>query len=393
MKIINSIKLNNFKCYIDKEFNLSPLTVFCGNNSVGKSTAIQALTLLYQSRFSDNITFNGELISLGYYDDVHNCYVKDDESISVTINAFENDISWYCNERINDGSDSLKWVESSGSPQELLSQLSTFQYLRAERLGPRDNYNIQQGKWHEDWLGAQGENTAEVLSKIKDNRRFGVMKKDDNNELIFQINKDDPRIHDNAKDVQIFNSISAWMQEISPGFSFDSRNERMANVSFNIFKNSENKEFRPINMGFGLSYSLSVVTALLNSPAGSIVIIENPEAHLHPKGQSYLGRLITKTVEAGVQVIIETHSDHLLNGIRVAARLSDGYQTGLAKVIFVSSGNGEEQSNIEELPIDSDGEIPYWPDGFFDQQALDIRSIMSGENVTKIERRRTRERK
>ncbi|WP_180834594.1 AAA family ATPase, partial [Vibrio parahaemolyticus] len=67
---------------------------------------------------------------------------------------------------------------------------------------------------------------------------------------------------------------------------------------------------------------LPIVLALLVTKPGGLVIIENPEAHLHPKGQSYLGRLIQRTAEAGVQVIIETHSDHLLNGIRVAARLS-----------------------------------------------------------------------
>lgn len=388
--MIKSIKLHNFKCYKDQELELAPLTVFCGNNSVGKSTAIQALTLLFQSRFSESVALNGELIRLGYYDDVHNCYVDKDESISIDLKAYGKNMSWICHDRRNDGSDFLAWDSTSNNLSCLQGLLDSFQYLQAERLGPRDNYNNEQSKWHKHWLGSQGQNTAEVLSQIKHNQRFGKYEIVDG-EGTFVVNKSDPRKHSDSKDIQVFNSILAWMQEISPGFTFDSKNERIANVSYNIFQNSSGKDFRPTNMGFGLSYSLSVVTALINAPVGSVVIVENPEAHLHPKGQSYLGRLIQKTAEAGVQVIIETHSDHLLNGIRVAARLSETYKESTAKVFFVSAG--DEQSSVEALPIDSRGEIPYWPDGFFDQQALDVKSIMLGQNVTEMPKRRSRDRK
>ncbi len=76
--------------------------------------------------------------------------------------------------------------------------------------------------------------------------------------------------------------------------------------------------FRPTNVGFGISYALPVVTALLAAQPGELIIIENPESHIHPRGQAGLGKLIAKTAMNDVQLIVETHSDHIVNGIRIS---------------------------------------------------------------------------
>ena len=80
---------------------------------------------------------------------------------------------------------------------------------------------------------------------------------------------------------------------------------------------SSNK-YRATNVGFGLSYVFPVIVAALAARAGDLLIIENPEAHIHPKGQMRLGQLLSLAAASGVQVVIETHSDHVLNGIRLA---------------------------------------------------------------------------
>ena len=58
--------------------------------------------------------------------------------------------------------------------------------------------------------------------------------------------------------------------------------------------------------------------ALLSAKRGTLVLLENPEAHLHPQGQVRIGELIARTAASGVQILVETHSDHVLNGIRLA---------------------------------------------------------------------------
>ena len=388
--MINKMKIKNFKCYKYAEFDLSNLTVFCGNNSVGKSTAIQALGLLLQSRFETKVSLNGELISLGYNNDIHNSKNLHESQLSITIESSQGSASWGYEsaEEAEDlhSSITLKGSEDAISTAKCLSEYykdNCFQYLQAERFGPRDYQSLPMDSFHEDWLGSKGEFTNAVLNRLINKREKRLENINFEGE-----ERPDPRIHLEKNIKFVSKNIEYWMSEISPGFNIQPKIEEKANISYSSYSNSNGPQRRPVNMGFGLSYSLSIVTALLNASAGGLVIIENPEAHLHPRGQSYLGRLITKTAESGVQIIIETHSDHLLNGIRVAARLSDTYKDGLAKVFYVSAG--EEESHVEVLPIDNKGEIPYWPSGFFDQQALDIKSIMKGEVVTEMPRRRKR---
>jgi predicted ATPase len=83
-------------------------------------------------------------------------------------------------------------------------------------------------------------------------------------------------------------------------------------------KNFTSKKYHATNVGFGISCTLRIVVVLLASPPGSLIIIEHPEGHLHPSGQTKIGKLISLAASSGIQVIIETHSGHILNGIRVS---------------------------------------------------------------------------
>jgi predicted ATPase len=372
--MISSISLQNFKCYQQQSFDFSNLTIFCGNNSVGKSTAIQAFTLLLQAKFAEKIPFNGDLVCLGYYEDIHYFHNDQDDTIGIDISFDGNEVCWRgASERSNE--DVLMRRETVPSSIEYFEKhLQSFQYIQAERLGPRDNYSNSQSLHHSDWLGASGEYTAEVLARIDGNKRFMHLSPD--NKLV--PNQNDCRIHPATKSYQVSHSIEAWMAEISPGFTLQSKTERMANVSYNAFQQHDGKNIRPANVGFGLSYALSVVTALVNAPVGGLLIIENPEAHIHPRGQSYLGRLIALTAEAGVQVVIETHSDHVINGIRVVAKCRESFRSDLFKLYFVSAGEKNEQSQVEAITLNDQGKLSNWPDGFFDQQTLDMTSIITG---------------
>lgn len=67
---------------------------------------------------------------------------------------------------------------------------------------------------------------------------------------------------------------------------------------------------------------------------GDMVLIENPESHLHPKGQSAIGRLLAATAANGVQIFCESHSDHIINGVRVAVKEGIIQQNQLAVYYF-----------------------------------------------------------
>ena len=90
-------------------------------------------------------------------------------------------------------------------------------------------------------------------------------------------------------------------------------------VSFDRTGDVATRPFRATNVGFGLSYILPVITAML-TPPGTLCLVENPEAHLHPRGQTRIAELAVRAAMTGVQIIVETHSDHFLDGVRIAVR-------------------------------------------------------------------------
>lgn len=381
--MINSIKLTNFKCYTSQEIKFSQLTVFCGNNSVGKSTAIQALMLPFQSKFEKYCALNGPLIKLGDFRDIFSSFAnleKFTESLNIEIDfSIKNK-----NEIISMGFNSfdeqklvgakLKLNLNSFTSEELCEwyfQKHGFQFLEAERYGPRRNFSLNEDNQIVDWVGAHGEFAIEMIEKTLNKDR----------KLLQKSPTRDFRVALHEENFGIAHNIQAWMSEISPGFQINPFVIENAGVSHATFRtNATPDPLKPINMGFGLSYALGIVTALMITQSGGLVIIENPEAHLHPRGQSYLGRLIALTALAGVQVIVETHSDHLLNGIRVIARLNSEYQANMFKVYFISTGTN--QSDATEINIGTKGELSSWPSGFFDQQALDIKTLMKGVEIT-----------
>ena len=94
-------------------------------------------------------------------------------------------------------------------------------------------------------------------------------------------------------------------------------------------------------------------------------LIENPETHIHPHGQSRLAMLMAKAAQAGVQIFVESHSDHILNGIRVAAK-RQWIEAEKVKINYFSRSD-KEITTILPLKLYQNGRIDKWPKGFFDE--------------------------
>ena len=99
-----------------------------------------------------------------------------------------------------------------------------------------------------------------------------------------------------------------------------------------------------------------------------LIIIENPEAHLHPRGQAEMGRLMALAAQAGAQIIAETHSDHILNGVRVAVKNGDIPKED-ARIFFFdrNTTDFEQYSYVVPINIDHNGELSEYPPNFLDE--------------------------
>src|SRR5262249_29200794 len=191
-------------------------------------------------------------------------------------------------------------------PGILVGQGMDFTYLAAERLGPRDQLDVSAEDQRRVGVGIRGEFTGQAISS--------------NNTVEVRESLRHVRTPDSGV-VTLRTQLEYWASDIIRPVRISAH--WPPGITATVVRFQEpgviGEPIRPDNMGFGLSYALPILVAGLLAPVGGLLIVENPEAHLHPAGQSKLGRFLARVAGGGVQIIVETHSDHVLNGIRLAA--------------------------------------------------------------------------
>lgn len=355
--MLNKIEIQNFKCFENLYLTLGSLNVFSGLNGMGKSSLIQSMLLLKQSEQQNflpkKVSLNGEYINLGVSQDVLYEYAEE-EVIKLVLG--EKDVTVEFNIECKKDSDIL--AVNCGNFEEISLFNKPFEYLNADRKSPQVIY--PKSSFFVDTksqIGINGEYTIHYLAKYQDNNISWSACEN--------------------KIVSFKEAVQFWLNEISPNVKLDVteiENTDLTKLGFYYLDDYKSKTFRPTNVGFGISYVLPVIVALLKATPNSVLILENPEAHLHPKGQRKMGELIALCAATGVQIFLETHSDHILNGIRIAVKnqlLS--YET--VKLFFFSKMliNKNMKHIVQQPNLQYNGKLDYWPDGFFDEweKALD----------------------
>ncbi len=365
--MISSISLKNFKCFDDVTFGLKRLSILAGLNGMGKSTVLQALLLLRQSFIdrsleSTGLSLNGSIIELGTAKDIFNHEAAIDDNISFVLKLDEENIfTWSF--KYDAEADVLQYengAEVITNASEFALFSDKFSYLSAERIGPRRTYEMSDYQVrHHSQLGSQGQYTPHFL------HLFGKQ----------QVRKQ--LRHPDAKSDDLNAQVESWLREFRPDIRFsidahESIDQMELTYSFTSGEVTSHP-IRSINTGFGLTYVLPVLTALLASKGGGLIVLENPEAHIHPKGQSIIGELIARAASSGAQVIVETHSDHILNGIRIAV-LKGILDHDDVNIHFLSAEG--DAVVIHNPTIDHNGRIDNWPSGFFDEWEKSIEEFL-----------------
>lgn len=363
------LRIERFKCYTEHEFEMRPLVVLTGVNSSGKTSFMQSL-LLAQIASSQNgpVALNGHSgLNLGEAKDVLSSRAAPEDEIVVAV--------------MDDTEQWSEWRFGVGEPEERRGYLdvakrpptpplgfvageNSFAYLSAERFGPRDVLSTSSDVLSKIGVGPQGEYTAHVLAlnwRHAVNARRREPSKEAANHLIRQTER--------------------WMGQIVREVEIESNWYPRTNVASLRFKSPgfSAEWTRPVNMGFGISYALPVVVAGLTVASGGMLLVENPEAHLHPAGQSMIGAFLVRVASDGVQVIVETHSDHVINGIRRAIAQDNTLKAPDAILYYFGRPDGEHDGTprIQALDVKPSGRLTDWPPGFFDQLELDLSALES----------------
>lgn len=368
--MIDELIVKNFKCLDDVRLPLAPLSVLAGLNGMGKSTVIQSLLLLHQSHQVSNdgsvrrLVLNGPLANIGTAADAL-WEGADQEQLALGIKADGQEFIWGF--AYQEGDDELKGLESNPSTVPVGHGLFTdaFHYLRAERFGPRASSPVSStAVKYRRQIGCDGEYAPFFLAI------FGA------DEL------PNGRLHHPlATSHQIRHELEAWLGEISPGTRiYTEAHKKLDLVSLEFAVSSalgETQHFRATNVGFGISYIMPIILAVLAAQPGTVILLENPEAHLHPRGQVRMGELLALASLGGVQILVETHSDHLLNGIRLAVH---GGRVNPKQVGLFFFSREQKASTISTRigrpEMDAAGRISEWPDGFFDETEKVLRQLL-----------------
>lgn len=353
--MIEQIGVKNFKSLKDISINTRPLNLLGGLNGMGKSSFIQVLLLLKQSNeiaVNGQLKLNGRIVDIGKGKDALYQFASEELIELSFLLSDKNKLKWSF-----DYDPELDFLESKErQPIETVAKLlNGFQYLSAERIGPMDMYNSSKSYLDAKNLGVKGE-YAVYFMHVHGNR--------------YKVNK---RLkHEQTEELTLMNQVNGWLNEISPGVilkvvEMPGVDKLLLNYQFELGA-GRTASFRPGNVGFGITYVLSIIVTLLTVEKDNIIIIENPEAHIHPRGQVELGKLMVRAATCGAQLFIETHSDHIINGIRVAVKegLIDNKDVGF--YYFTKITTKEEQyTDIVEINVDKRGELSEYPRDFLDE--------------------------
>ena len=392
--MITELRAQNFKSWQDTDtLQFAPLTGFFGANNSGKTSILQVLLLLQQTVREENFNFplnfgkgNNSLVNLGNFDAVIHRHNK---TFSLGIS-----VSWRLPRKIKirgNLTDSLSFSTTIIKKHEEL-MLERFCYTTSE-------YDLEIG-----WTD-QGYRLKHNTIEVNPFRCYGVVNpigpleeflplQEAFEDLFFRIHylgplREHPRHHyiwegDHPKSIgqegekaipallsgrirhfPIDEQILSWLQRLELIHSYDLHpvSDTGKDYEFLVKQYKDGPEVRLTDVGFGVSQVLPVLILCYYAPEGSILILEQPEAHLHPKVQSDLADVLIDVMKnRNVQIILESHSEHLL--LRLMRRIAEEDISADQTALYFCQIN-DGTSEIERLNMDEYGNIRNWPQDFF----------------------------
>ncbi|MBE6283195.1 MAG: DUF3696 domain-containing protein [Mediterranea massiliensis] len=361
--MITKLKIKNFKCFgEEREMQFARFNVLYGKNGRGKSTAMQSLLLLSQNirkkNTLTNVSLKGELIDLGNYLDVVNRYSQSglmtfgistdmDDELILSLGKSEVGPTLLHLEDLWCGSKQLvsnvgtemedSWETKNSEAMSGIKALEFFRQLRyvsANRRGPT-NYEERQDDFLSDDIGINGERLINALAK---------------------------------KDQNFINELQEALSYILSGATIGIKNdENSDNVELLLDSMDDSLGFKPSNVGYGYSCVLPIIFLVLSAKEGSTLMIENPEAHLYPGAQSRLVEwMVTMAIHNNLQIILETHSDHIINGLRIAVKKNKVGRNGVS-ILFLDRKSQRQSPDILTIRVDNNGTLNDNPTDFMDE--------------------------
>lgn len=365
---ISQVRMKNFRSVAQAEVNLAPLTLLVGENSSGKSTLLSALRL--------SSIIGPDLNHIDEFDDPGILHKRaghhDQVSLGLDIRGtkagtWELDLDW-CPGR------------ESGVTNDADENNVASSFLAAVRhIGPLRQLEGDTRKTGlyplSSSVGDKGELTAGILLDQGDEVTGLPLPEN------IAMKKSDV-LRSWVAHLELVEDVKARRPDKSDPFSSFERHSVLEVRPHGL------DCFLPLSsVGVGVSQVLPVLVECLMADPGNVILLEQPELHLHPALQQRLADFFIAMVRSGRQLIVETHSEYMVSRLR--RRIVEDPEDGLldlAKVVFAERDRETGLTTYRDVELSPYGAIEEWPAGFFDQAAEEERAIIMG-GVKKLRKR------
>ncbi len=187
---------------------------------------------------------------------------------------------------------------------------------------------------------------------------------------------DSPQLDGPPQRRRLETALNEWAQHLDVAEEVRAVDLGRLGIELQIRPSGIDRDIDLTNVGVGVSQLLPVLLVCLLAQPDSLVLLEQPELHLHPAMQQRLGDFLLACAGSGRQLIVETHSEHLISRLRRrAAEDHDDEIVELFKIVFAElDDTGATQ--LREVRANRYGGIEEWPQGFFDQGVREARAIL-----------------
>lgn len=356
--MLTKITVDGYKSIDHQELELGKITLFSGINSAGKTSVIQAILSLWQTGKEKTAAMQEEFIRLGKFADVRND-IKAVKSFKFELEAQNEGKSPQKIGECHRGSGSLGmtiFYPGERADWSRYQEGHKLVYLSVERVGVQNSYKVNledthaigaHGQYAYAYLAAHGQDPIEEAAFAYDSKKIGMSLK---------------------------NQVNYWLGYLMGYYIQVNPVEDLDEVVVTFSNASNNQYHRAKHVGTGITYMAMLIISALSCHKGDTLIVENPEIHLHPRAQSGFMEFLTYLCKNGLQVLLESHSDHIYNGIRKCVKKKELKKEDA--VIYFFELDENLQTRTQRIRLNGEGAEENHPYGMFDQFDDDLDELL-----------------
>jgi len=406
--MISELSVENFKCLKQISIKLKPLTVFIGPNGSGKSSILQSILILKRLFVTQGagISIQGlfhidKYIDMGTWEDV---VFDNSKPIKIALKVVENDAQMLLDTTFSrDSKVSLDVKILIGGIENTFSKIIVLPYQPKQSQSV--SIRFKEGSLSGSWDGFNLTITS-VAGRVSDEVKNAIMSllNSWHRKVFFipastsmfrmpQVNigwqsKSDildaiksSSIADEAHLIALLatdpDTEDYVLKCVKKLFGIEVRGRPLpTNVARIISSIRKGKTIPIVNEGGGINRCIYTFTILALADAESTIMIEEPETNLHPKAQYDLAGTFTEAVtKERKQIIITTHSEHLLFGILQQIRKKEVKREEIA-IYYVQKDAKDGKTVVEELEIDEHGRVKGGLPGFFEEEVRELVGLL-----------------